>query len=245
MIEKQAIDYECGNVTCHGVAYWDASIQGKRPAVLVVHAWRGQDDFARERAMELARKGYVAFAVDLYGNGISVANNEDAAALMAPLFLDRSLLRSRIIAAYKSLAALPTVDPERIAAIGFCFGGLTVIELLRSGVRLRGCVSFHGILGDNLGDMHAVTAAPAKKINGALLILHGNDDPLVSQGDIDNIRDEMSHAGVDWQFHIYGNTYHAFTNPVANDSKGPFLYNARVAARAFASMESFLTEIFQ
>jgi len=215
----------------------------KLPAVLVAHAWRGQDDFARQKADELAQLGYVGMALDLYGNGTTAKDNEEALQLMLPLFLDRKLLRERINAGLEVLKKQDDVNEQAIGAIGFCFGGLSVIELLRSGADIRGAVSFHGLLGNTL-DKYKAASIPNEKIKGSLLILHGYRDPLVSQSDIQGIQDELTKANVDWQMNIYGQAFHAFTNPHADDQAGGMIYHPQTAKRAWLAMTNFFNEIF-
>lgn len=245
MIQKEIIPYSLKEVQMKGYAAFDAKEQKKRPAVLVVHALRGQDDFARKKAEELAQLGYVGFAVDLYGEGRETQDNALAAEWMAPLFKDRAQLQERIKAAYDCVRIQPQVDPGKIGAIGFCFGGLTAIELFRSGVNLRGAVTFHALLGNQLRDMKAKTVPIAKNIKGSLLVLHGHEDPLTSQEDITHFQNELTEAKVDWQMHIYGQALHAFTNPMAHDTKHGMVYNARAAARSWKSMVQFFNEVFQ
>lgn len=219
-------------------------IEGKRPAIIIAHAWRGLDEFAQEKAKILAEMGYVAFAADLYGNGKVAKDDQESLALMMPLFLDRSMLQKRIAAAFDVVSRHPLVETSKIGAIGFCFGGLTVIELLRSGAPVKGVVSFHGVLGNQIGDKKAKTVPIGSNIKGSLLILHGHDDPLASDADIKAIQKEMTDANVDWQMNIYGHTMHAFTNPIAQDPKGGKMYNPLSARRAWHAMDHFFEEIF-
>lgn len=242
----QIIPYPSEQVTCKGYLALPKGSTGKKyPGIVIAHAWRGQDNFARKKADELAELGYVGFAADLYGDGKTVVTDEEALALMLPLFLDRNLLRKRINAALDTLKNIPSVDASRLGAIGFCFGGLTVIELLRSGADLRGVVSFHGLLGYTLFSHKATPVASAQEIKGALLILHGASDPSVSQEDIVSIQQEFTKAKVDWQMHSYGNVVHAFTNPEAHDEKKGLLYNQQASERAHISMRQFFKEIFK
>ncbi len=226
------------------IVFPEYPIKNTKPAIIVAHAWMGQDDFAREKAQQLAKLGYVGFAADLYGDGATANNPEEATALMLPLFLDRKLLRTRIRAAYDEVIQNPAVDSNQIGAIGFCFGGLTVIELYRSGTPVKGVVSFHGLLGNALGDNKAKTVPLEDNIKGSILMLHGHDDPLVSQKDILQVETEFTKARVDWQLHIYGNTSHAFTNPAAHDTERGLIYNATAEKRAWQSMQNFFQELF-
>ena len=243
-MKSEIIDYQCGNAKLKGQIYYNEGQTEKKPAVLVAHAWKGRDKFALEKAKMLAEMGYVGFAADLYGEGKVVESNEDALELMLPLFLNRQLLRDRIVAAYRAVAEHEQVDPHNIGAIGFCFGGATVLELIRSGVELKGVVSLHGILGVSLGEQKAETVPSAEKLCGSLLILHGYQDPMVSQEDVVNVQQEFSAEGVDWQMHTYGNASHAFTNPNANEPESGLIYDSITEKRAMRSMNDFLKEVF-
>jgi len=209
----------------------------------VAHAWKGQDDFARQKAKELAALGYVGFAADIYGDGATATNDEDAKKLMLPLFTDRATLRKRIVAGFQALEKNEWVDQTKIAAIGFCFGGLTVIELIKSGVNLKGAVSFHGILGDTLGPIKAKLNPSPSVVKSSLLVLHGNDDPFVSESDIMNCKKEWSTLGLDWEIDIYSGTKHAFTNPEAMDEAGGMVFNPRSAARSWTRMCNFFQNL--
>ena len=175
----------------------------------------------------------------------AVDYEDSVLAHMMPLFLDRLLLQSRLKAAFQKLSEYPLVDAKRIGAIGFCFGGLCVLELLRSGVPVRGVVSFHGVLGNKMGDKQAKTVPIANHINGSALILHGHDDPLVSNEDISALTKELTQAKIDWQFMHYGHTSHAFSNPEANNAASGMLYNEAAARRSWLAMINFFNEIFQ
>ena len=238
------IPYKSENITCQGYLALDQSITTRRPAILVAHAWRGQDDFARKKCDALRDLGYIGFALDYYGNGAGARTSEEAASLMKPLFLDRKLLQKRLQAGFDAIKDHPMVDADRIAIIGFCFGGLAAIELYRSGAKLRGAVSFHAVLGNTLGDEKAQTTAISSDITGSLLMLHGHDDPLVSQNDIIAIQKELTDAKVDWQMHVYGGTSHAFTVPEANDPSMGLKYNAESDFRSWQSMKNFFNELF-
>lgn len=242
-MQETKIYYSAGSQELHGLLVVDNTSTSKKPGVLVAHAWKGQDDFAREKARDLAKQGYIVLAVDLYGEGTRATSNEEALALMSPLFIDRLELQSRILAGYEIIKRHPMVDPKRIGAVGFCFGGLTVIELLRSGADVRGVVSFHGVLGDTLGELKAKPGVRKEEINSAILILHGNDDPLVSSQDLAHLELELTRANVDWQLNVYGHTLHAFTNPEAHQSSLGLLYNKRSAARAWLAMQNFFNEV--
>lgn len=244
-MKATALDYACQGTTLYGHLYHSPQISQKRPAVIVAHAWRGLDSFAHLQAERLARLGYMAFAADLYGIQKPVETDEEAAQLMLPLFVNRKQLRERIVAAYEVVAKQPLVDADKIGAIGFCFGGLTVLELLRSGVGVRGVVSFHGVLGKEMKGKKAILepiSSTAKK--SSILLLNGDEDPLVSGEAIADLQRELTEASVDWQFLNYGQTVHAFTNPEAKDSKGGLHYQERSARRSWKAMESFFSDLF-
>lgn len=243
-MRKEPRTYFCGQTKHQGLFVYPDGPAEKRPAVIIAHAWMGQDDFARKKAEELAELGYIAFAADIYGDGIEVNTPQEAQKLMLPLFFDRKILQQRILAAFEEVNQNPAVDSKNIGAIGFCFGGLTVIELLRSGAPVKAVVSFHGVLGNAMGEHKAHTVPIASDIKGSLLILHGYQDPLVSQEDSVRLQKELNDAGVDWQMDVYGHTYHAFTNPQAHDEKSGLVYNAKTATRAWRAMRLFFEEIF-
>ena len=246
-MKNEQVWYQIDGKTFNGYLTFPSSkgqTTQRRPAIIIAHAWMGQDQFARHKADALAELGYIGFAADLYGEGKTASNSEEAQSLMLPLFEDRALLQKRIRAAYEVLRQHPAVDPSNIGAIGFCFGGLTVIELLRNGADVKGVVSFHGVLGNTMGDIHAKTVPIAKVIKGSLLILHGYEDPLVSQQDLSNMQKEMSGAHVDWQLNIYSHTSHAFTNPEQQDKEHGLLFNPLSSERAWWAMIHFFSERF-
>lgn len=243
-MHTEKIIYTHENEKLIGFAAYEDKIKARRPVVMVAHAWYGQDDFARNKAIELAKLGYLGFAIDMFGNGKNPSNNEEAGNLIAPFFKDRKKMQGRIGAALECIKKHPLADAQKIGAIGFCFGGLCVIELVRSGADVRGGVSFHGVLGYQMGEMKAKAIPIAKNIHASLLILHGNDDPLVTQLDILHMQRELTDAKVDWQMHIYGHTSHAFTNPQANDPSMGLKYQPKAAKRSWQSMVDFFQEIF-
>jgi dienelactone hydrolase len=243
-MRQEKVEYQVEGRKHIGVVAYDDAISGTRPAVLVAHAWRGRDDFAVNKAVELAKLGYVGFAADMFSEAKTATTDEEAFNLILPLFLDRTKLRKVVNAGLETMKTLPAVDKSRTGAIGFCFGGLTVMELLRSGADVRGVVSFHGVLGNKLGD-HEAKLIPDKKMKGAILFLHGNDDPMVSQQDIVNIEKEFTQGNVDWQIHIYGHAVHAFTNPEAHNRAAGMEFDQRAERRSWQAMRNFFDEKFQ
>ncbi|CUB06996.1 MAG: dienelactone hydrolase family protein [Tepidiphilus sp.] len=236
-IRTRLVEYTHEGTTLEGFLAWDDAITGKRPAVAVVHAWAGRTAFECEKARQLAMMGYVGFAVDLYGKGVLGKSKEENAKLMAPFVENRAKLQGRIAQAIETLRAQPEVDAEKIAAIGFCFGGLTVLDLARTGADVRGVASFHGLFtppGNTAG----------KKIKAKVLALHGWDDPMVPPNMVVDFAKEMTEAGADWQLHAFGNTMHAFTLPEANDPSFGTVYEPKADARSWAILREFLHEIF-
>ncbi len=236
-IVSNTIGYLDGDVLLEAYFAFDDAITERRPAVLISHAWGGRDDFVAEKANKLAELGYVGFALDMYGKGVRGNSPEQNSKLMQPFMADRSLLQKRIKAALYALKLLPWVDDSKIAAMGFCFGGLCVLDLARAGADLKGVVSFHGLLGapDNL-----VT----NSIKAKVLALHGHDDPMGPIEQVLAFEQEMTKAGADWQLHTYGHTMHAFTNPKANDPAFGTVYQANADKRSWLAMKNFLAEVF-
>ena len=236
MITK-TLDYNDGDTVLEGyLAYEESDTQ--KPLVLVTHDWAGRREFACKAAERVAGLGYVGFALDMYGKGIFGTDGDTAgnSALMGPYAADRALLRRRIRAALVAGRNIPQVKATQVAAMGYCFGGMCVLELARSGADVLGVVSIHGIFAP--GD------APNEEIRARVLCLHGHDDPMVPPEQVLAFQQEMSEAGVDWQVHAYGGTMHAFTNPGANDPGFGAVYNAAAERRAYQSLENFLAEIF-
>jgi dienelactone hydrolase len=236
-IVENTVTYHDGEVALEAFYAFDDSVQRLRPAVLISHAWGGRDNFVAQKAIKLAGLGYVGFALDMYGKGILGTSKEENAKLMQPFMDDRAKLQQRIKAALTVAKGLPQVDGDKIAAMGFCFGGLCVLDLARTGVDLQGVVSFHGLLGSP-GNTNG------NKITAKILALHGRDDPMVPPELVLAFQEEMTKAGVDWQFVSYGNTVHAFTNSVANDPDFGTVYQADADRRSWQAMQNFFAEIF-
>lgn len=233
----QTFDYRDGETLLEAyVAYKDTGVP--KPVVLISHDWSGRREFACKTAERIAAMGYVGFALDMYGKGIYGKDGdvEGNGALMAPFASDRALLRQRINAALLTTRLLPQADTSRIAAMGFCFGGMCVLELARSGADVKGVISIHGIF--------ATGNVPNQPITAKVLCLHGHDDPMVPPDQVLAFEQEMTAANVDWQVHVYGGTMHAFTNPVANNPDFGTVYSEIAANRTYQSVANFLEEIF-
>lgn len=234
-IETRVLEYSDGGTTLCGQMAWDPSISETRPGVLVAHTWAGCGEFELQKAVALARLGYVALAVDMYGGGVIGSGPEENLKLMTPLVEDRTTMQRRMNLALDALKGLGSVDESRTAAIGYCFGGMCVLDLARTGAALGAGVSFHGLLGrpDNL--------EPAR-IQAKILVLHGWNDPMAKPPEVDAIASELTQGGADWQIHAYGNAMHAFTNPDANDHDMGTVYDAKADSRSWRAMRDFLEE---
>lgn len=237
-VVTKTVEYKQDGTILKGYLAYDDAVRGKRPGVLVVHEWWGLNDYAKKRAEQLAGLGYVAFAADMYGKGVTATDPKEAARMAGEVRGNTTLLRQRAQAALQVLAENPMVDPERLAAIGYCFGGTAVLELAYSGATLAGVVSFHG------GLTHP-SPEEAKGIKARILVLHGADDPHVSAADIAAFQDAMRKGGVDWQMVFYGGAVHTFTNPAAGSDKAAGVaYDARADRRSWRAMQNFFKEIF-
>ena len=229
------VNYYDQSTECEGYFSMPES-SNSAPLVLVAHTWKGRSEFEDGKVIALNNLGYAALSIDIFGGGINGSSTEENQALIEPFVKDRKLFRQRLISAVEFGKTIDGVDPSKIALIGFCFGGLAAIELARSGYQLSGCVSFHGLL--NQSD------EPLQKVNTKLLVLHGDKDPMVSSDQILALQNEMTESKADWQFISYGNTYHAFTNPMANDIEMGTVYNHDSDKRSWAAMSNFLEEVF-
>jgi dienelactone hydrolase len=238
-VRTEAVEYRHGDVTLQGYMAYDDMYAGKRPGVLVAHEWMGHNAYVRKRAEQLARLGYVAFALDMYGKGVLAKDAKEAAALAGKFRSDRALMRARAAAGLDVLRKHPLVDTARLAAIGYCFGGTVVLELARSGADLRSVVTFHG-------GLDTPTPEDARNIRAKVLALHGGDDPFVTPAQVAAFEDEMRKGGVDWQVNVYGGAVHSFTNPDSgNDPAKGLAYNERAERRSWQAMKSFFSETLE
>jgi len=237
-IVEETVVYRDGDQELEGFVARPEKVDGKVPGVLIIHDWSGLDGYEKRRARMLARLGYVAFAADIYGKGVRPEKREAKAAESSKYKSDPPLYRSRLEASLDELRAQPNVDPQRIAAIGYCFGGTGVLELARSGADIAGVVSFHGGLD---------TKAPAEpgSIKASVLILTGADDPYAPWADIEKLDAELRKAGADYQIVIYGDAVHSFSNPDAGDDKASGnAYDLEADRRSWEHMRFFFDEIF-
>lgn len=236
-IDTRTIEYNDGDTILEAYMAWDDSCHDARPGVLIAHAWGGRSEFEESKAEHLAELGYVGLALDLYGKGVRGSSKEENATLMQPLLDDREMLQRRMNLALEQLRKQGEVDSSRTAAMGFCFGGLCVLDLARTGADVLGVASFHGLFGKP-GNTEG------KQITAKVLVMHGWDDPMATPDQVLGLSAELTSMGADWQIHAYGNTCHAFTNPVANDPDFGTVYSATADHRSWQSLQLFLAEIF-
>jgi dienelactone hydrolase len=236
------VTYHAGDTTLKGYLATDPAQKGPRPGILVVHEWWGQNGYARKRARMLAELGYTALALDMYGNGKTADHPDDAGKFSGELRKNMPVAKARFLAALKLLQSQPNVEADKIAAIGYCFGGGVVLEMARRGVDLKGVVSFHGSLG---------TAQPAQagEVKAKVLVLNGADDPFTKPEQITAFKQEMHDAGADLRFINYPGAKHSFTNPQADifgqRFKLPLQYNEQADRQSWAEMQRFFKRIFQ
>lgn len=240
-VQGKEVQYSAEGVTLKGYLAYDDAVEGKRPGVLVVHEWWGHNEYARERARMLAELGYTALAVDMYGDGKQASHPDDAGKFAGEVSQNMPVAKARFMAALDLLKGQEAVDAQRIAAIGYCFGGGVVLNMARMGVDLKGVVSFHGSLG---------TENPAQPgmVKARVLVCHGAADSFTTPQQIADFEKEMDSAGVDYKFIAYEGAAHSFTNPDADRYAKEFGlgvgYNAAADQRSWADMQSFLKEVF-
>ncbi|MFT6955528.1 MAG: dienelactone hydrolase [Halieaceae bacterium] len=236
-IQTRLVEYTHDDVVLVGFLAWNDDSDQPRPAVAIAHTWVGRSEFEESKAVALAEQGYAAFALDLYGKGVNGSTVEENTALMTPLMEDRVMLQARMNLAVAALQDQPEVDGTKVAAIGYCLGGLGVLDLARSGSDVLGVVSFHGLFFPPEG-------VPNKAITAKVLCLHGYDDPMADPESMTSLASELSASGADWQIHAYGNTLHAFTNPGANNLDMGTIYSADADRRSGQALNNFLAELF-
>jgi dienelactone hydrolase len=239
-VKQEDFFYIHDEITFKGKFFYE--IEGK-PVVLVLPTWMGLDAFAFQKAEEIAQCGFSTYLVDMYGEGLALKNGAEAKKQIAPLLADRQILRDRLQNLLQAIKKHPKIDPDRIAAVGYCFGGTSVIELAKSGADLRGVVSIHGVLGNP----HQIKMKPvptADQIRASLLLLHGYQDTMTSEQELHLFAKEMAERGADWQIILYGGAMHGYTNPDANKPELSLQYNEKAAKRSLKATKSFLDEIF-
>ena len=240
-LQEKQVDYTSGDTTLKGYLVWDDAIKGKRPGILVVHEFWGLNDYARKRARMLAELGYTALAVDMYGDGKVGEHPREASEFMNAVLSHADIAKARFLAGKTLLEQQPTVDPKQIAAIGYCFGGGTVLAMARAGVDLRGVVSFHGML-------HTDTPAQPGQVKARILVENGADDSMTKPEDVAAFKQEMDKAGAIYQVDNLPGAKHSFTNPdadaLAKKFDLPIGYNAAADKKSWQAMQKFFKEIF-
>lgn len=239
-IKEENVTYNDDTTSLNGFVAFDENSNSKRPAVIVVPEWWGLTEYPKMRARELAKLGYVAMAVDFYGNGLIAGNPTDAGKYAKPFYSNPALVQSRIDAALLKLKSYSQVDTGKIAAIGYCFGGSMVLNAAKLGENFKGVVSFHGNLA----------GVPAKKdlLKASVLVCHGEADSFVPQPEVDQFRKSMDSIGADLTFKSYPNATHSFTSPEADENakkfKMPIAYNPAADTASWNDMKAFFTRIF-
>jgi dienelactone hydrolase len=238
-IKTQTVEYKAGDTTLKGFLAYDDATTDKRPAVIIVHEWWGLNDYVKRRAQDVARLGYVAFAADMFGDGTTTSDPKEAGKLAGSVKSDPKVELARAQAALDVVKKRPEVDTNKIAAMGYCFGGSVALDMARAGWPLVGVVSFHGALKTQM-------PAEAGKVKASILACHGADDPMVPQADVLAFQDEMRKAKADWAFVSYASAVHAFTNPDADKFGIPGVsYNEKADKRSWQAMKDFFAEVFK
>ncbi len=237
-IKTEVIEYKDGDTVLEGYLAYDDALKGPLPAVLVIHDWTGVQDYAKRRATMLAELGYVAFAADIYGKGVRPTDPADCAKEAGKYKGDLPLLRRRVTLGFDQLLKRQQVNAQKIAAVGYCFGGTTVLELARSGSPVAGVVSFHGGLGTTL-------PAAEGAVKAKVLVCHGADDPYVKPAEQAAFKEEMTKAKVDMEFISYPDAVHSFTKKEAGDDKSKGnAYNEAADKKSWDDMKAFFKKIF-
>ena len=240
-LRTQTVEYHDGTTVCRGYLAYDDATEDKRPGVLVCPEWWGLTEHPKHVAEQLAKMGYVAFCADFYGQGKVTADPGEAGQLSTPFGNDRNLMRQRGRAALDTLTADKRVDPKRVVAIGYCFGGAAALELARGGAPVAGVITFHGNLSRTPDEGPDHVPAGCK-----VLVCQGGDDTLVPPAQLAAFEQEMKQEHVNYQINIYSGAKHAFTNPAADTYHMPPIgYNAQADHRSFAAMTDFLAEVFK
>jgi len=240
-VQGKEVSYQAHGTILKGYIAYDDAVKGRRPAVLVVHEWWGHNDYARKRANMLAELGYTALAVDMYGDGKQAHHPDEAGKFAAEVSQNMPLARARFEAGMQLLRKQKTVDPKKMAAIGYCFGGGVVLNMARMGEDLKGVVSFHGSLGTD------IPAQPGK-IKARIVSFSGEDDPMITADKVAAFKREMESAGADYRVVTYPGAKHAFTNSEADELGKkfslPLAYNAAADKDSWQQAMVFLYEIF-
>lgn len=237
-VQTKTVEYQHEDKVMEGYLAYPDNLQEKRPAILVIHQWKGLGDYEKKRAEQLAELGYVAFAIDMYGKGIRPETSAEASKMAGKFRSDRELMKARAKAGFDHIKEHTNVHPKKIAAIGYCFGGGVALELARSGADLKGIVSFHG-------NLDTPNPEDAKNIQAEILVCHGAEDPHVPWEQVTAFRKEMMQGDVNWQLNMYGNAVHSFTEKAAGDDPSDGVaYNKQAAERSWEAMKMLFKEVF-
>jgi dienelactone hydrolase len=240
-LNEQTVSYQLDSSTRNNFVVYDENIEGKRPVVFVIHEWWGLNDYIKMRARELAKLGYIAMAIDMYGDGKTGPDPEQAGKLATPFYMNPASITPIYTAALKKIQEFPQADTNQKAAIGYCFGGAMVLNLAKMGEDLDGVVSFHGNLN----------VVPANKdlLKAQILVCHGGADPFVPQAEVDQFKKQMDSIGARYTFKVYDSATHAFTNPDATETGKkfniPVKYDAAADSASWKDMKDFFKKIFQ
>lgn len=237
-VQTETVRYRDGDQELQGYVAWDDAATDKRPGVLVVHEWWGLNDYAKQRARMLAELGYVAFAVDMYGDGKVTRHPKEAGAWSSRISTNQAAWQQRALAGLAQLRKHAKVDADRMAAIGYCFGGSTVMQITYAGADLKGVASFHGALPPP-------TEEQAKNIRASIFVAHGNADGFIPTERVLQFQAALDKAGADWQMTSYGGARHGFTNPAAGEyGIDNIQYDEAADQRSWAQLQWFFEEIF-
>lgn len=240
-LKEENVTYTGDGVTMNGYVVYDENKEGKRPAIMVIHEWWGLNDYAKRRAKQLAELGYIAMAMDMYGNGKTADNPDSAGKLATPFYQNPQMMKTRFDAALKKLKSYPQTDTSKMASMGYCFGGGLSLNLARLGENLKGVVSFHGSL---IG-----VPLDKSKLKADILVCHGAADPFVPQEEVNKFKQQMDSAGARYTFKAYDGAVHAFTNPNATAMgekfKIPIKYDAKADTASWNDMKEFFEKIFK
>lgn len=239
-LKEENITYTGDSTTMNGFVVYDENVQGTRPAVIVVPEWWGLNSYAKMRATELAKMGYIAMAIDVYGNGKTADNPDSAGAFAMPFYVNPFKTKTRIEAAIAKLKSYAQTDTANVAGIGYCFGGGVLLNCVRLGTPFKGIVSFHGSL----------VGTPANKelLTSQVLVCHGGADPFVPDAEVATFKKQMDSIGAVYTFKVYDGATHAFTNPDATAMgekfKIPIKYNATADTASWNDMKVFFSTLF-
>ncbi len=237
-VKTEVVTYKDGKTVLQGYFAYDDEKTDKRPAVMIVHEWKGLGEYAKRRADQLAEMGFLAFACDMYGKGVFAKDHEEAGKLSGAFFTDRAKMQARARAGLARMKAHPLCDAEKTGAMGYCFGGATVLELARAGEPLKGVISFHG-------NLKSPTVAAKDTLKAKILVCHGGSDAWAEDG-LAGFRAEMDAAGADYQVLIFGGAVHSFTVKEAGDDPSTGMaYHEKADQRSWAAMRRFWREVFE